>query len=263
MPVSVSHLSNNIEFMQQFPDGFFDLCPDDPPYGIGEDGGKTKGRSVKKDGSFIVNIDKRSGAQMIVRPKPYQSEGWDKMPPGGKYFEELFRASKNQIIWGANYFKEICGTPFKAPRRPEYQKFIEEHPVGWIIWDKVNGNNDFNDCELAWTSLPVPTQVFYFMWAGMRQGVSAQEGQKMQGNKKLNEKRVHPTQKPLPLYQWQLQQFAQPGDKIGDFHSGSQSLRIAAYKMGFDYWGCDASEKHHADGCARFEQQINTPMFQL
>jgi site-specific DNA-methyltransferase (adenine-specific) len=245
MPISVSVLSDNMRFMEGFPDGFFDLCPDDPPYGLGQ------------------NLKKARSRGKLAQTAIKDEFTWDNQIPGADYFNELRRVSKNQIIWGANYFPEICGEPFKAPRRHEYTEFIAQHPIGWIIWDKVNGANDFSDCELAWTSLSVPSQVFYFMWNGMIQGLSLQHGTVMQGNKALNEKRIHPTQKPLPLCQWQLQQFARPGDKIGDFHSGSQSLRIAAYKMGFDYWGCDASEKHHADGCARFEQQINTPMFQL
>lgn len=260
-PVSNAYHTDCMLFMPQFPDNFWDLGIPDPPYGIKEDGRKTRGRSVKKDGTYITKIDKRNGIQMIIKPQKYGNNNWDNQPPPDEYFTELKRVTKNQIIWGANYFPAICGTTFKAPRRKDYAQFMADHPTNWIIWDKVNGDNDFSDCELAWTSFDVSTQVFYFMWAGMLQGLSITHGTTMQGNKQLNEKRIHPTQKPLPLYQWQLQKFAKPGDKILDTHMGGAGSRIAAYKLGFDYWGTEISKTHYDDGCARFLRETDEPLF--
>lgn len=100
------------------------------------------------------------------------------------------------------------------------------------------------------------------MWAGMFQGVSYKDGKTMQGNKKMNEKRVHCAQKPLALYQWVLETFARPGDVIYDSHMGSQGSRVAAYKLGFDYYGNEIDEKHYADGCKRFQQLTHEPLFQ-
>lgn len=247
--------------MRLCPDLCYQLGIEDPPYGIKEDGRKTKGRSVKKDGSFIRKIDRRNGVQMIIKPKDYRLGQWDNEIPADEYFQQLFRITQNQIIWGANYFPSVCGTAFKAPRRREYDQFIKDHPTNWIIWDKVNGDNDFSDCELAWTSFPVKTEIFYFMWAGMLQGLSMKEGQTMQGNKRLNENRIHSAQKPLPLHQYALTKFATAGDIIFDSHMGSQSLRIVAHKMGFDYVGCEINKDIYNSGCRRYEKEVMMPLF--
>jgi len=244
-PKSEAYHLDCMKYMAGAPDKTFAIGLADPPYALGQNLAKARSRSKLAATAVKHDFD------------------WDNAIPGREYFKELIRVTRNQIIWGANYFPEVCGVPFKAPRRQEYQKFIEEHPTNWIIWDKVNGDSDFSDCELAYTSFPICTQIFYFMWAGMRQGLSMQHGTVMQGNKALNEKRVHPTQKPLPLYQWQLQTFAKPGDTILSTHMGSQNDRIAAYKMGFAYFGTEISEQHYNDGCRRFQEQINTPLFQL
>ncbi len=234
-----------MKYMESLAGRVHDIGISDPPYALGQNLSKARSRNNLATTAIRHDFD------------------WDNVIPEPRYFQLLKECTHNQIIWGANYFPEIGGGIFKAPRRHEYHQFIKDHPTNWIIWDKVNGNNDFSDCELAWTSFPVPTQVFYFMWAGMRQGLSMQHGTVMQGNKALNEKRVHPTQKPLPLYQWQLQTFAKPRDTIYSSHMGSQNDRIAAYKMGFDFYGTEISKQHYDDGCARFKEQIHTPMFQL
>lgn len=193
-----------MNYLPQFPDKYFDLAIIDPPYGIGEDGSKNSTRG------------KRAVA------KDYKSySGGDKKSPGKDYFIELFRVSKNQIIWGANHF--ISKIPYDASC--------------WIVWDKCNGNNDFADCELAWTSFNTAVRKFTFMWNGMLQGRSIREGWIQKSDKSQNEKRIHPNQKPIALYDWILSKYAKAEDKILDTHVGSASSLISCHKNGFDYIG--------------------------
>ena len=147
-----------LEAMKQFPDMFFDIAVVDPPYGIGEAGAKNKTRS------------KLAAARDYV---PYF--GGDEKPPDDEYFAELFRISKHQVIFGANHF--ISHMPRDASC--------------WLVWDKMNGENDFADCELAWTSFPCAVRRFSFRWQGM-----------IQGDMKNKETRIHANQKPVPLYNW-------------------------------------------------------------
>ena len=127
---------------------------------------------------------------------------------------------------------------------------------GRIVWNKVNGKSSFSDCEIAFCSMIDTVRMFTYMWNGMCQGKSLKEGHLQQGDKRKNEKRIHPTQKPVALYAWLLQNYANPGDKILDTHLGSGSSRIAAYKMGFDFYGTeidkeyfDAQEKRFREEC--------------
>lgn len=159
------------------------------------------------------------------------SKGWDKHTPPPAYYSELFRVSKNQIIWGANHF--ISRMPFDSPC--------------WIVWDKKNSGKDFADCELAWCSMDRAVRKFEWLWDGFR--------------KQEPESRIHPTQKPVALYNWLLDNYAKPGDKILDTHLGSQSSRIAAYKKGFDFWGYEIDADYFVEGNARFEKAISLPLF--
>ena len=120
----------------------------------------------------------------------------------------------------------------------------------WIVWDKENGETDFADCELAWASFKTSVRKFRFKWQGM-----------LQGNMKNKEFRIHPTQKPSALYDWLLKNYAKPGDKILDTHLGSQSSRIAAYKMGFDFWGYEIDADYFNEGTDRFQKAISMPLF--
>lgn len=139
--------------MKEFPDKYFDLAVIDPPYGIGENGSKNKSRGK------------------IAKAKNYKTfAGKDAAPPDNKFFKELFRISKNQIIFGANHF--ISRIPFDSSC--------------WIVWDKNNGNSDFADCELAWTSFKSAVRKFKYTWQGM-----------LQEDMKNKEFRIHPTQKPV------------------------------------------------------------------
>lgn len=182
-----------IDAMREFPDKFFDLAIIDVPYGIGEDGSKNHTR-----GKLAISKNYKAFA------------GNDEKCPDKEYFDELFRISKNQIIWGANHF--ISKIPFDSSC--------------WIVWDKQNGATDFADCELAWTSFESAVRKFTYRWQGM-----------LQENMKNKEERIHGCQKPIALYTWLLQNYAHRGDKILDTHVGSASSLIACHRMGFEYWG--------------------------
>ena len=164
--------------------------------------------------------------------------------PDEHYFHELFRVSKHQIVWGCNYFNFTFGP-------------------GRIVWDKCNQNTAYSDCEIAYCSMHDTIKLFRFMWNGMCQGKSVNQGHIMQGNKGLNEKRIHPTQKPVALYKWALQNYASPGWSILDTHLGSGSSRIACWDGGFDFWGWEIDPEHFARQENRFKQhtaQIRIPL---
>lgn len=157
----------------------------------------------------------------------YENRWWDNEPSSREYFEELFRVSKNQIIWGCNYFDfTLAG--------------------GLIVWDKCNDGSDQSDVEVAFCSLTKRIDIFRYMWRGMFQGKSITEGTVQQGNKALNEKRIHPTQKPVALYEWLLNRYAKPGDIILDTHVGSASSLIACYRTNHPYVGFEL-DKHYYD----------------
>lgn len=216
MSISICENMDCMEAMKGFPDKYFDLAVVDTPYGIGEDGSKNHSRGK------------------IATSKNYKAfSGNDKEPPPPEYFTELRRVSKNQIIWGANHF--ISRLPFDSP--------------AWIVWDKDNGETDFADCELAWTSFNCAVRKFKFKWQGMLQQDMANK-----------ERRIHPTQKPIALYKWLLTNYAKPGDKILDTHLGSGSSRIAAYDMGFDFWGYELDADYFAAMEARFQAHISKPV---
>ena len=154
----------------------------------------------------------------------YTRKNWDKSPPPAEYFAELMRVSKNQIIWGANHF--ISRIPFDSPC--------------WLVWDKDNGNNTYADCELAWTSFSSPVRRFKFKWHGM-----------LQENMKNKEIRIHPTQKPVALYEWILTHYAERGDKIIDTHAGSASSLIACHNLGLDFIGFEIDREYYEATNAR------------
>jgi site-specific DNA-methyltransferase (adenine-specific) len=166
----------------------------------------------------------------------YPVKKWDKKP-GREYFKELRRVSVNQIISGGNYFTEYL--PFSP---------------AWIIWDKCNVGTDQSDAELFWTSFKTSVRIFRFMWSGMMQG-SPEDGTKQQGNKKLNEKRIHQAQKPVALYRWILQNYAKPGDKLIDTHVGSASSLIVFEMEGFTkFVGFENDIDYYNDSKIRMEQ---------
>ena len=200
------------KLMAMFGDNHFDLAIIDPPYGIGEDGGKSESRC------------KATG----VKPSKFKKKNWDKEPPGKEYFRELFRVSKNQIIFGANHF---------ISRLPKL-----DSPC-WIVWDKDNGNNDFADCELAWTSFETAVRKVKYRWHGM-----------LQENMKEKEQRIHPTQKPVDLYTWILENYAEPGQKILDTHLGSGSIAIACYYYGCELTASEIDSEYYTDAINRIDK---------
>lgn len=185
MPISKVYNMDCMEYMKSIPNNFFDLAVVDPPYGIG--------------------INKMvMGGRNTVKP---DNRCWDDKIPEDGYFFELFRISKNQIIWGGNYFN-------LPPRRC------------FLIWDKGDSmyGRSFSECEYAWCSFDKSSRIF-----------------KQNPNDK---NRIHPTQKPVSLYAFILKNFAHHGDKILDTHLGSGSSRIAAYKMGFDFYATEIDKEY-------------------
>lgn len=208
-----------MEYMRDIPDGFFDLAVVDPPYFSGPE---RRGYYGRKESSIGVRRSYRISTEWKV--------------PNASYFRELLRVSKHYIVWGCNYYD------FRfAPGR--------------IVWDKCNQGSSFSDCEIAATDLIDSVRLFPFMWNGMCQGRSVSEGRVMQGNKALNEVRIHPTQKPVALYAWIFEKFASNGQKVLDTHLGSGSSRIAAYRMGLDFYGCELDEVYFNASQERFERE--------
>ena len=212
--------------MKEYPDKYFDLAIVDPVYG-----------GVTQGGYMTDNIKGRQIGNGLGKQKGYYSGLWQQGKTSKDYFDELFRVSKNQIIWGGNYFIEE----------------INKDTQCWLIWDKKHPEGvTFADAELAWTSFDSAVRIFRFLWNGMLQ-------ENMGGDK---EKRIHPTQKPVALYEWVLKNYAKDGDKILDTHVGSGSSRIACEKLGFDYVGYEIDETYFNEQEKRFqEEQWNIPLF--
>jgi site-specific DNA-methyltransferase (adenine-specific) len=206
-PFSIVFNEDCVQGLKRFADNYFDLAIVDPPYGI----------NVAKTGKV--------GGNNAGKAKDYGAKEWDKQPPDDEYFRQLFRVSKNQIIWGANHF--ISKMPFDSSC--------------WLVWDKDNSGN-FADCELAWTSFDTAVRKFQWRWNGM-----------LQQNMKNKEERIHPTQKPVALYGWILQNYASEGNLILDTHLGSGSSRIAAYDLGYDFIGFEIDPEYYEKQEKRFK----------
>ena len=196
-----------MEGMKQYPDGYFDLAIVDPPYGINAPNMRMGTNMNRKDG-------KGNGISVSERLKKGRLRNkskidWDNQKPTPEYFKELKRVSKNQIIWGGNYFH-------LPPTR------------GIVVWDKRQPWENFSQVELAWTSFDCPAKLYSKSNIG---GAN-------------NETKIHPTQKPIKLYLYLLHHFAKPGYKILDTHVGSGSSRIAAHQMGYDFTGYEIDTEY-------------------
>lgn len=209
------YLMDCMEGMKEFPDGFFDLAIVDPVYG-----GVTQG-------GYMTN--KAAGG--VAKHPDYVLSLWQQEKTGKEYFQELFRVSKNQVVWGGNYFAVEIG----------------KDSQGWIVWDKQHqADRSFADCELAWTSFNQATRIFRYMWDGM-----------LQGNMRDKELKIHPTQKPVALYKWILSRYAKEGDKILDTHVGSASSLIACHDLHFDFCGFEIDETYFAAATDRMQQHFS------
>jgi site-specific DNA-methyltransferase (adenine-specific) len=194
--------------MKGYEDNYFDLAIVDPPYGIGISGQKEVKKGKKSDRKF------------------HKEKEWDKEIPSKKYFTQLQRVSKNQIIWGANYFV----------------KHLTKGTKGWIVWDKRQYGLTMSDCELAYSSFQKPTRVFL-----QNRVILQQEG----GT-------IHPTQKPIKLYSWILENYASKDCKIIDTHLGSGSSAIASYYFGCkEFVGIEIDEDYYNESIKRIDEKTN------
>lgn len=196
-----------MELMRGYPDGYFELACVDPPYGIGMDNQKVRTKPNRP------NTYLRKGEFQ------YSGGGWDDERPNSEYFEQLFRISKNQIIWGANYLCEFLPSGY-----------------GWIFWDKQMGENQFSAGEFAFQSMQIRSAMFSY--PSMR----------------VQSTRIHPTQKPIALYDWIFANYAKEGDKILDTHVGSGSSRIAAHRAGLDFIGAELDPDYWAAQEKRYRE---------
>lgn len=209
---------DNMELMARYEDNYFDLAIVDPPYGIGADKSQNKAAELREK----ANGKNKSGRGW----KKYKSTNWDSNIPKDDYFKELFRVSKTQIIWGGNYFN-----------------YIWNISNSFIFWDK--GQRDFSlaDGELAWYSKSNKAcRVFE-----MPRGAALADANNSGG-------RLHPTQKPVKLYEWLLMNYAKEGDKILDTHLGSGSIAIACHNLGFDLTACELDKDYYEAAMRRLEQ---------
>jgi len=198
---------DNMELMKRYPDNYFDLAIVDPPYGI----------DLANMNMGIGNTPKASK----VKNRKWKAKDWDSAIPSDEYFTELFRVSKNQIIWGGNYFNlGICN------------KFI--------IWDKEFPEGlSFSDCEYAWTSFNGANKIFRY-------------------SAYLNKsEKFHPTQKPPQLYKWLLDKYAKEGDKILDTHLGSGSIAIACHDYGFELTACELDKEYYDKAIERIKNHVS------
>jgi site-specific DNA-methyltransferase (adenine-specific) len=194
--------ADNMELMKQVPDGYYELAIVDPPYGL---------ERFKKGGSIINKHGSECGH-------------WNNIKPTREYFDELFRISKNQIIWGANNFE--------LPPSEYY-----------IIWQKSNAENfSFAMCEMAWTNCKIPAKIFKHYHVQTE-----------------NKNKIHPTQKPAELYKWLLSKYAKQGDKILDTHAGSFSIGIACEEMGFSLDAMELDTDYFNQSWERFERHLRQP----
>jgi len=203
---------DNMELMARYPDKYFDLAIVDPPYGI----------------------DMANKINSITGGVKHKNKDWDNKTPNKEYYIELFRVSKNQIIWGGNYFATE----------------IQKNNACWVVWDKNNGKSLFADAELAYTSFDTPVRIARIHWCG-----SAAKWE-------TGQNKIHPTQKPIKLYEWLLINYAKEGDKILDTHLGSGSIAIACHNLGYDLTACELDKEYYEAAIKRIKNhQAQIRMF--
>lgn len=215
-----------IEFMKTITDKHYDLAIVDIEYCIGASKPSIKPSLVKQKNGNILN----------VKQPNYTPKDWDFKKSSQEYFDQLFRVSQKQIIWGGNYYG------------------LEG---GYLVWDKINGESDQFGAEMAWLSFSPRTDIVHYMWSGMFQGkycgFDIKKALVQQGDKSKNEVRRHPTQKPVILYRWMLNEYAKQGYKILDTHGGSFTHAIACDIEGFDLDICEQDEEYYESGVKAFK----------
>ena len=231
--MNIAYNVDCMEYMATLPDNAFDLAVVDPPYGDGH----SQSVHVEREREWnrfggLFDRYKTNSQGGVAREENIRKKtiAWD-IAPGEEYFKELFRVSRNQVIWGGNYFQ-------LPPSRC------------FLVWRKTNipvKGFSMAPCEYAWTSFLENAKMFEFSSAGS-----------------VKDKRFHPTQKPVELYEWVYRQFSKPDQKILDTHLGSGSSRIAAYKMGLDFVGCEIDPDYFKAQEERFENYTNqTSLFHM
>ena len=209
--MKLNHIYNGdcLEIMKTFPDKSVDLVLTDPPCGIGAYSKGTMGGGV------------------LAKQSKFEATDWDNEIPSKEIFDEMMRVSKNQIIFGGNYFVEYL-----------------TNSSCWIVWDKDNGDNNFADCELAWTSFDTAVRRFKFKWQGM-----------LQENMKDKEVKHHPTQKPVEVMKWLLEKYSEDGQTILDCFMGGGSTLVACKQLNRNYIGIEISEKYCEIARKRLNQE--------
>lgn len=198
---------DNMALMSRYPDNYYDLAICDPPYGLGD-------RLVKGGAKGGMGTMRNLADDKVTT--------WDDKIPPPEYFTELQRVSKNQIIWGGNYFLDYLGKT-----------------DGFVVWDKMNGTNPMADAELAWQNIKRTTRMFrWHHFSGERTT------------------KIHPTQKPVALYKWILDEYAKQGDKILDTHLGSGSIAIACHDYGFDLTACELDKEYFDKAMQRINNHV-------
>lgn len=212
-PLNTAYNGDCMEFMRRMPDKCVDLVLTDPPYGIGEDGDKIRDYNSKSCESW----KKR-------KPKKYEKKEWDNKTPDKEIFDEIFRISKKQIIWGVNYL-------------------TDKLPVsgGRIVWDKQVVMPTFSDGEIAWTNASNSVQFGRFLWAGYRKCEDVE--------------RIHPTQKPIKLFKWCLEKYAPENALVFDPFLGSFTTAVACHHYGLNWIGCEKDPDYFRDGMARYTRE--------
>lgn len=226
---------DNMRFMDGCVNQYFDLAIIDPPTGQGED---------KKHASRPYNVRQRNGATLNIKRNHAQLE-WDGSAPEQSYYDDLFRISKHQIFFCENYL--------------HFDQ--KKNSAGRIVWNLLR-DNDFSACQILWTSLTNKIDYFEYLWSGMMQGRAINSREQF-GNKSLNEKRIHPSQKPIIVYRHLLRTYAQKGWRIFDSHAGSASLAIACMEEGFHFVGCEKIPEIYSAAIKRIQNYRNQHKIQF
>ena len=228
---------DNMALMARYPDKYFDLAIVDPPYGIGF-------------GKFNRTNKDSNGKRF--KANKYKNADWDSGVPTDEYFKELQRVSKNQIVFGGNYFIQLANSPTPNLKTiDEFKEYIENSYEHWLFWYKQNPVPNFADGELAWLSEGLKSSQFDFRYYG-----------NLQGNTTADDK-IHPTQKPYQLYKYCLETYAEPTYKILDTHLGSGSIAIACHDYGFDLTACELDKEYFDKSIQRIQNHTNQQTLEL